>query len=676
MLAYFLKINVAIALFYAFYRLFFYKDTFFTWRRVALLCFFAVSAVYPLLNIQTWITEQEPMVAMADLYADIVLPEFTLTPEKTTFDWKSILLQTAGFVYWGGVALLAGRFLVQLAGIIRLAFRSRKTKIGNTNVHLLKQADGPFSFFHWIFIHPASHTEEELSEILTHEQAHANQWHSIDVLISETACVLCWFNPFAWLMKREIRTNLEYLADNRVLETGHDSKSYQYHLLGLSHYKAAATIYNSFNVLPLKKRIKMMNKKRTREIGRTKYLMFLPLAALLMIISNIEAVARTTKEMAKDVIEAVEENLAPNETAPDMKAATEPIPAETPMPQQDKDKLVVYKGKVVDKDGKPVERAEFFIDGMYKLPQDQSFVTDKNGNFSFKAFKSTPMIVVWKKDGKQMAVQVPAETQNISDMKIVMNREWLNPPVDDPDNPVFEVVESMPEFPGGGMTAMMQFLSKNIKYPVNAQKNGTQGRVTVQFIVNADGSISNIGIIRGVDPELDGEAVRVISTMPNWKPGTQKGKPVRVKYTVPVMFRLPDEDKKEEYKPVPKIEETVVLGYGTRKESPVEEGQVFEVVEQMPSFPGGTEGLMRYLSKNIKYPVEAQKAGTQGRVVVEVIIDANGNVTNPKVSQGVDPLLDAEAIRVTANMPKWQPGTQRGQAVNVRYTFPIIFRLQ
>ena len=196
----------------------------------------------------------------------------------------------------------------------------------------------------------------------------------------------------------------------------------------------------------------------------------------------------------------------------------------------------------------------------------------------------------------------------------------------------------------------MQFLSKNIKYPVNAQKNGTQGRVTVQFIVNADGSISNIGIIRGVDPELDGEAVRVISTMPNWKPGTQKGKPVRVKYTVPVMFRLPDEDKKKEYKPVPKIEETVVVGYGTRKESPVEEGQVFEVVEQMPSFPGGTEGLMRYLSKNIKYPVGAQKAGTQGRVVVEVIIDANGNVTNPKVSQGVDPLLDAEAIRVTANL--------------------------
>ena len=676
MLAYFLKINVAIALFYAFYRLFFYKDTFFTWRRVALLCFFAVSAVYPLLNIQTWITAQEPMVAMADLYADIVLPEFTLTPEKTTFDWKAILLQTAGFVYWGGVALLAARFLIQLAGIIRLAFRSRKTKIGNTNVHLLKQASGPFSFFHWIFIHPTSHTEDELSEILTHEQTHANQWHSIDVLVSEIVCTFCWFNPFAWLMKREIRTNLEYLADNRVLETGHDSKAYQYHLLGLSHHKAAATIYNSFNVLPLKKRIKMMNKKRTREIGRTKYLMFLPLAALLMTISNIEAVARTTKEMAKDVIEAVEENLASNSTTPEMEVATETAPLETPVPQQDKDKLMNYKGVVVDKDGKAVEGAEFFIDEDHKLPQGQSYVTGKNGNFSFKAFKNAKMIVIWKKDGKMMGVPATVNKENNSNMKIVMDREWQNPPVDDPDYPVYEVVETMPEYPDGGMSGMMQFLSKNIRYPVNAQKNGTQGRVTVHFVVNADGSLSNIGIIRGVDPELDGEAVRVISAMPKWKPGTQGGKPVRVKYTVPVMFRLNDE-KKEEFKPVPKIDESiVVVGYASQEKSPAEEDVVFEVVEQMPSFAGGMGGLMRYLSKNIKYPVAAQKAGAQGQVIVQVIIDSNGNVTNPKITKSVDPSLDAEAIRVTSNMPKWQPGMQRGKAVNVKYTFPIDFKLQ
>ena len=675
MLAYFLKINVAIALFYAFYRLFFYKDTFFTWRRAALLCFFAISAVYPLLNIQTWITEQEPMVAMADLYADIVLPEFTITPEQATSDWKTLLLQTVGFAYWGMVIVLAIRFFIQLAGIIRLAFRCQKAKIGNTNVHLLRQASGPFSFFHWIFIHPTSHTEDELSEILTHEQTHANQWHSIDVLVSEIVCIFCWFNPFAWLMKREIRTNLEYLADNRVLETGHDSKAYQYHLLGLSHHKAAATIYNSFNVLPLKKRIKMMNKKRTREIGRTKYLMFLPLAALLMIISNIEAVARTTKEMAKDVIEAVEENLASNSTTPEMEVATEAIPVETPISQQDKDKLVTYKGKVVDKDGKPVEGAELLIDGSHKLPQDQSFVTDKNGNFSFMAFENAHIGVIWNKNDKYMLKGIRYDQKERTNLKIVMDDQWQNPPSNDPNNPVFEVVEIMPEFPDGGMSGLMQFLSKNIQYPINAQKNHTQGRVTVQFVVNKDGSISEPKIIRGVDPDLDGEAIRVISLMPKWKPGMQKGQPVRVKYTVPVMFRLSDDGQKEEYKPIPKIDETVVVGYAS-KQAPAEEDPVFEVVENMPEFAGGMGGLMQYLSKNIKYPVEAQKAGIQGRVRMQVIIDKNGNVTNPKVTQPVDPLLDTEAIRVTASMPKWKPGTQRGMPVNVKYTFPIVFRLQ
>ena len=103
---------------------------------------------------------------------------------------------------------------------------------------------------------------------------------------------------------------------------------------------------------------------------------------------------------------------------------------------------------------------------------------------------------------------------------------------------IFEVVEQMPEFPNGGMAGLMQYLSKNIKYPTIAQENGTQGRVTVQFVVNADGSIVDAKVIRGVDPYLDKEALRVINSMPKWRPGMQRGKAVRVKYTVPVMFRL------------------------------------------------------------------------------------------------------------------------------------------
>ena len=455
MLAYFLKVNVAIVLFYAFYRLFFYKDTFFGWRRTALLCFFAVSAAVPLLNIQTWITEQEPMVAMADLYASVVLPELTIGTEAAPTDWKSILSEYANIAYWGIVALLMIRLIMQLAGIIHLACRCRKVQIGNTNIHLLPKADGPFSFFHWIFIHPSSHTEEEFNEILTHEQTHARQWHSIDVIISELVCIFCWCNPFAWLMKREIRTNLEYMADARVLENGYDSKTYQYHLLGLSHQKAAATIYNSFNVLPLKKRIKMMNKKRTKEIGRTKYLMFLPLAALLMIVSNIEAVARTTKKIAAEVIEAVDAKTG--QAVPEVQA-----PQVAPLPEQDT-KTVTYKGKVVDKDTL--------------------------------------------------------------------------------DNPIFEVVDHMPEFPDGGMSAMMEFIGKNIKYPVAAQKAKIQGRVVIQFIVDKEGNIICPRVIRGADPLLDAEAIRLTTIMPKWKPGMQRGQAVNVKYTVPIMFRLQEPEK-------------------------------------------------------------------------------------------------------------------------------------
>lgn len=422
MLAYFLKINVAIALFYAFYRLFFYKDTFFTWRRAALLCFFAISAVYPLLNIQTWITEQEPMVAMADLYADIVLPEFTITPEQATSDWKTLLLQTVGFAYWGMVIVLAIRFFIQLAGIIRLAFRCQKAKIGNTNVHLLRQASGPFSFFHWIFIHPTSHTEDELSEILTHEQTHANQWHSIDVLVSEIVCIFCWFNPFAWLIRSEMRINHEYLADRKVVTSGYDRKTYQYHLLGLKQNQpAAANLYNNFSVLPLKNRIKMLNRKRTRNIMRSKYLMFIPVTALLILFSNC---TNTGKEESTE------------------------------------------------------EKAEV----------------------------------------KYIPTEVKPDTVDIA-------------------NAVFDMVEEMPEFKGGNK-ALMDYLAANLQYPKGAETKGTQGRVIVQFIVNTDGSIDNAKVLRSVDPELDAEALRVINGMPKWKPGTQKGEPVRVKYTVPVVFRL------------------------------------------------------------------------------------------------------------------------------------------
>lgn len=660
-MVYFLKINVAIALFYAFYRLFFYKDTFFAWRRTALLCFFAVSTAVPLLNIQHWIVQQEPMAAMADLYAAVVLPELTLTltPQPET-DWRQLVADGIVFAYWLVAALLALRFLVQLAGIVRLARRCPTQKIDGTTVHLLPRAEGPFSFFRWIFVCPDAHTGDELHEILTHERTHARQWHSIDVLTGELACIICWFNPFAWLMKREIRTNLEYMADEKVLETGHDSRTYQYHLLGLSHHKAAATIYNSFNVLPLKKRIIMMNKRRTRAIGRTKYLMFLPLAALLMIVSNIEAVARATQKITTEVIEAV----TPAET-PDVQPQPENI---APLPQQEKSDKVTYKGKIVDEAGNPLSDVQI-ITGRKFQSMTTSTVNDK-GEFRVETSSKADILFEYTgKDGKTLAWMCrTTELAKMDPDNMVIKLipvKIIKPNVTDAD--VYEVVENMPEFPDGGMPGLMKYLSANIRYPEAAHKAGTQGRVTVQFVVGKDGSIGNVGILRGVDPNLDAEAIRVISSMPKWKPGTQKGEPVNVRYTVPVMFRLTPE-------PVEKIDEMIVVGY-RNPDAPVT-GEVYEVADKMPEFPGGMTGLMQHLSKNIRYPAEAHTNNIQGRVVVSVIINTEGKVTNAKIVQGVAPSLDAEALRVTGTMPDWIPGTKDGKPVNVKYTFPVVFRLQ
>jgi len=677
-MVYFLKINVAIALFYAFYRLFFYKDTFFTWRRTALLCFFAVSAIVPLFNIQTWIEQQEPMAAMADLYATVVLPELTLTPQPET-DWKQLLADGVGIAYWLVVALLAARFLVQLTGIIRLGRRCPTQKIDDTTVHLLPRPEGPFSFFHWIFVYPDAHTGEELHEILTHERTHARQWHSVDVMIGELACIVCWFNPFAWLMKREIRTNLEYMADEKVLETGHDSRTYQYHLLGLSHHKAAATIYNSFNVLPLKKRITMMNKRRTRAIGRTKYLMFLPLAALLMIVSNIEAVARATQKITAEVMEAVTpaetpevqpqpENIAtlPKQEPDNIAPSSQPEMNVAPIPQQEKSKKVTYKGKIVDDEaGNPISDVKIIVDHKYQSITKST--VNAQGEFRIETSPEASILFEHtKSDGSKLVRFCTPKVlaQMNPDNMVIELIPYIDIKTAATEADVYEVVENMPEFPNGGMTALMKYLSDNIRYPEAAHKAGIQGRVTVQFVVGKDGSIGNVSILRGVNADLDAEAIRVISSMPKWKPGTQKGEPVKVKYTVPVMFRLAPE-------PVEKIDETTVVGYHI----PVA-GEVYDVVDKMPEFPGGMTGLMQYLSKNIRYPAEAQTKGIQGRVTVAVIINTEGKAVNASIVRSVDPILDAEALRVASTMPDWVPGTKDGKPVNVKYTFPVTFRLQ
>ena len=249
------------------------------------------------------------------------------------------------------------------------------------------------------------------------------------------------------------------------------------------------------------------------------------------------------------------------------------------------------------------------------------------------------------------------------------------PPVKKDADEVFVVVEVNPEFPGGN-EAMMKYLSDNVEYPTIAQENGIQGRVICSMVVNKDGSISDVQVVRGVDPSLDKEAVRVIEAMPNWKPGKQKGNEVNVKYTLPIVFRLSSNNHGMlKFDVADDMKEVVVTTDVNSDKKADTSDEVFVVVEENPEFPGGNEAMMKFLSENIEYPKIAHENGIQGRVILSMVVEKDGSVSEVKAVRGVDPSLDAEAIRVIESMPKWTPGKQKGKEVRVGYTLPVVFRI-
>ena len=448
MAIYLIKINVALMLLYGFYRLTVSRDTFFGLRRLTLWLIYAVVLMVPALNLEYWVRDTPTMVSMANVYADTFYPVVVVKAQASGITWMDMLLG----IYWVGVAVLSLRLVWQLFSIIRLVVISRKQEVEGITVHLLKGDGSPFSFFRWVFMYPSTMEGKQLHEVMVHECTHVSGLHSLDTLFSELFSIACWFNPFAWLMKQEVRMNLEYLADESVLSDGNARKSYQYHLLGLAYRQPneSTKIANNFNLLPLKKRIKMMNKRRTSEIGKAKYFLFAPLAGVLLMVSNIECVAREIGEQIPEVAEV----------------------------QQKAEQALNADVAVAN----PMAKAEAEL----------------------------------KAEAKTSDATAPADTTK---------------------SVVYDIPETMPYFPGG-QVLMLKYLADNIKYPASAVKAKKQGRVIVTFIVQKDGSVTHAKIAKSIDPELDAEALRVVKGMPKWTPGTQNGKPVNVKYSVPVKFSL------------------------------------------------------------------------------------------------------------------------------------------
>lgn len=544
-LVYILKSAVCLAMFYLFYRLLLSKETFHRFNRIALLGVMLLSCLLPLVKVT--VEQVSPVNAQVMSMEDLLLmyqwnSEAVVEEGSRPFHWQEGLV----LVYFVGLFFVIVRHLWSLGRMLYLIRHSRCKRLDNgirLVVHRRKLA--PFSWMRYIVI-----SETDLKEsghhILVHEMAHIHHHHSWDLLLTEACAWLQWFNPAIWLLKQELQNIHEYEADEEVLRQEINAKEYQMLLIKKAVGARLYSIANSFNHSSLKKRITMMIRKKSNPWARAKYLYVLPLAAV-----TVAAFARPEISKPLDEISSVKVN--------DLSAVLETYADKNVSNPAEKTKL---KMKVVDEKGEPIIAATVLV-----VNTTNGTITDENGNFTLEvgtdqsiqvAYIGMSTVTMSVKDCLKKADQtiVLTESDTKKDVKVVASA----PQTVVSDDQTFSVVEQMPEYPGG-MRAGLEFMARNLRYPTKAQEAGKQGCVIVQFVVRKDGSLSDFKVLRPVAPWLDAEAIRVISTMPKWKPGMQDGKPVSVKFTLPVTFMLEGTNNK----PKAGDNDVVVVGYGVQK---------------------------------------------------------------------------------------------------------------
>jgi len=208
--------------------------------------------------------------------------------------------------------------------------------------------------------------------------------------------------------------------------------------------------------------------------------------------------------------------------------------------------------------------------------------------------------------------------------------------------------DDYPTFQGKTYVSFNEWVVKQIKYPAKAAARGSQGRIAANFTIEADGSISNVFIMGNADPDLSEAIISVIRSSPKWEKAKNPKADGPFQTMVSVKFELPDK---------------------------VSVDDAYIQVEQMPQYPGGDAELLKFISRNIKYPGTARSNKIQGRVIIRFIVNKEGNVEEPTILRGVDPLLDAEAIRAVSMLKGFSPGIQGGKPVNVYFMVPVTFSL-
>jgi hypothetical protein len=289
-----LKVNAALLLFCAGYYLVLRHLTFYTLNRVYLMGAIIFATVYPQINLDGFFQRHQQLAQPVYVVVDNLYLSQQALVQPAYWTWLEV-------IFFAGVVLLAAKLFMQLFSLYKVYCASRKAEIHGHEVRVVNGDGGPFSFWKSIYINPTGYNEADLRAILKHEQIHTDEWHTLDILLAELSVIFYWFNPGVWLMRKAVRENIEFITDRKILQQGADTKQYQYSLLNVSFSNTKPGIANHFNISTLKKRILMMNAKRSSKIHISRYLLLVPvlLVLLLAFSGSRAAIVKTSKATYK-----------------------------------------------------------------------------------------------------------------------------------------------------------------------------------------------------------------------------------------------------------------------------------------------------------------------------------------------------------------------------------------
>ncbi len=543
----------------AVYKLCFSGTTLHRFNRCYLLGATVLSAIIPLTHLSV---PQTAVVPIHETYFAQTLQEVTIYGNAASV--SEAAQATSGFSWaWLLVGCWAVYVIVLIIGWTRSIIKTRRFLKGKT-VHRLghirvvshDEQFGPFSWMNYIVISNAENGFARRASI-RHEISHIRLGHYAD-LVFLLACTIV--NPVCWLIMKEIKIVHEYEADDEVINRyGIVEKDYQRLLIMRTVGAEAYALASSFN-LNIKQRIIMMKKEKTMKRRMLYLLAVIPVIGLMSLLcaNNANAAGLQSETGSDDTDNENVINILIDRGISYQLPDSEPTDAFTPVGD------VKELGKII-KD-RNISKAIIAF-GENEKPETLSEVKDilrkNNGlNIVYQSVLGTPLFDAIvrnlgqepEKDSEGYAIvngrrvtkvlvngkeEVPADLIDEILEKTAEEQKSIEEKLSN-DEPLM-VVEDMPKFPGG-YVAMLQYLQGNIRYPEEARDNNIQGRVLIQFIVEKDGSISNAEVVKSVHELLDAEAMRCISNMPAWKPGTNQGKAVRVTFTVPINFKLQDSD--------------------------------------------------------------------------------------------------------------------------------------